>query len=279
MPQTVGWYQTVPQAKAQFSFWALMSAPLLIAADPGQVEPELIEYWGNEEIIEVSQSFRPGGPYQAARIVGGDVSFDPKTNTGQGTNVWGKLLPGNSTHAPGFALGFLNNGNSTAKVTCDSECFATMFAPPPTCRAADFEDMGDVQCLGLTNVHGVDTADGCCAACASAGCQTWQFCAKDAKCATGGASTGKTPGCFVGAISAGDRANKCSNSTDGWVSKKRTAAPPEPAMPKSIAVRDLWAHSPMPTLSPPYSFSAELDPHGGSAVYRFYPATQRREES
>jgi hypothetical protein len=136
------------QAKAQFSFWAIMSSPLLIAADPGQVhnrfhrshnrfhrshtrtfppvphaipsrsfpmpvppltlhslssvvsllppapaqvEPELIEYWGNEEIIEVSQTFRKGGPYQGARLVGDDVSFDPKTNTGKGTNVWGKV--------------------------------------------------------------------------------------------------------------------------------------------------------------------------------------------
>ena len=45
MKQTADWYQTVEQAQAQFQFWALMSSPLLIAADPGQVEPELIEYW------------------------------------------------------------------------------------------------------------------------------------------------------------------------------------------------------------------------------------------
>ena len=61
MPQTADWYQSVAQAKAQFTMWALMSAPLLIAADPGQVEPELLSYWGNEEILEVSQTFREGG--------------------------------------------------------------------------------------------------------------------------------------------------------------------------------------------------------------------------
>ena len=67
MPQTVDWYQSVAQAKAQFTMWALMSAPLLIAADPGQVEPELLSYWGNEEILEVSQTFREGGPYYGSR--------------------------------------------------------------------------------------------------------------------------------------------------------------------------------------------------------------------
>jgi hypothetical protein len=45
-----------------------------------------------------------------------------------------------------------------------------------------------------------------------------------------------------------------------------------PTSPKSIAVRDLWAHAALPTLSPPYSFTAEVDPHGGSAVHRFYPS-------
>jgi len=175
MPQTQNWYQTIPQAKAQFTFWALMSSPLLIAADPGQVESELIEYWGNEEIIEVSQTFRAGGPYQAGRIYGGDVDYDPKSNMGHGTNVWGKLLPGNATHAPGFALGFLNNEVNKTNVTCDSDCFSQMF---------DFSQV----------------------------------------------------------------------------------------LPKSLAVRDLWAHAALPSLSPPYKFTSELDPNGGSAVYRFYPS-------
>ena len=58
--------QTEQQAKAQFSLWAVMSAPLLIAADPGQVGEALIQTWGNTEVIEVSQNFRAGGPYQGA---------------------------------------------------------------------------------------------------------------------------------------------------------------------------------------------------------------------
>jgi hypothetical protein len=44
-----------------------MSSPLLIAADPGQVGAALISTWGNREILEVSQTFRAGGPYQVLR--------------------------------------------------------------------------------------------------------------------------------------------------------------------------------------------------------------------
>jgi hypothetical protein len=116
MKQTKGWYQTESQARAQFSMWAIMSAPLLIAADPGQVEPSMIETWGNEEIINVSQSFREGGPYQGARIFGGDLSYR-KGGEGSGTNVWGKLLPGGD-----FALGFVSNENTPTSVTCDGAC-------------------------------------------------------------------------------------------------------------------------------------------------------------
>ena len=133
MHQTVDWYQTVAQAKAQFSFWAIMSAPLLLAADPAQVEPELVEYWGNEEIIAVSQSFRAGGPYQGGRIVGGDLMYDKKAGKGSGTNVWGKLLPDGA-----FALGFVSNEDTPTDVTCDAKCFANMTASSGADAAAGF---------------------------------------------------------------------------------------------------------------------------------------------
>lgn len=43
------------QSRAQFSMWAVMSAPLLISADVGQVSNYTLTTWGNEEIIAVSQ--------------------------------------------------------------------------------------------------------------------------------------------------------------------------------------------------------------------------------
>ena len=277
MPQTVDWYQSVAQAKAQFTMWALMSAPLLIAADPGQVEPELLSYWGNEEILEVSQTFREGGPYQAARLVGDDgFYFDPKTSTGGGSQVWGKLLPaGSPDSAPGFALGFVSNEDAATTVTCDEACFDALFAPPPppTCAAAQFAPLGDVQCTGLS-WRSAFSLEGCCAWCSADGngCETYQWCADNATCATGGgASDGpKTPGCYVGKMMSG----ACANSTAGWQSMKRTGRapePPAPVRPASLAVRDLWAHEPLPTLTPPFSFNVTLEPHGGVAIYRFSP--------
>ena len=71
---------------------------------------------------------------------------------GGGTNVWGKLLPGGD-----FALAFVSNQDVPTDVTCDAACFDKIFAggvwPPQnsSCGAADFpRDLGDVQCIGLT---------------------------------------------------------------------------------------------------------------------------------
>lgn len=129
MRQTQGWYQSTAQAKAQFTMWAMMAAPLLIAADPGQVEPVMLEQWGNEEIISVSQTFREGGPYQGARLEGGDLSFHESISHGKpklqgsGHNIWGKLLPNGA-----FALAFLSNENAPLDMTCNSTCFDKIFA-------------------------------------------------------------------------------------------------------------------------------------------------------
>ena len=127
--QTQGWYQSTAQAKAQFTMWAMMAAPLLIAADPGQVEPVMLEQWGNEEIISVSQTFREGGPYQGARLEGGDLSFHESISHGKpklqgsGHNIWGKLLPDGA-----FALAFLSNEKAPLDMTCNSTCFDKIFA-------------------------------------------------------------------------------------------------------------------------------------------------------
>jgi len=178
MRQTADWYQSIQQAKAQFTMWAIMSAPLLISADPGQVELEVLEFWGNSEVIQVSQTFRKGGPYQGQRIVGGDLQYNIKTQMGSGTNIWGKLLPASpsSSSGPGFALAFVSNENQVTNVTCDSACFDAMF--------------------GAANLR-----------------------------------------------------------------------------PRALGVRDLWTQKPLATMTPPYNLTATLQPHGGVALYRFFPST------
>eukprot|EP01065_Artemidia_motanka_P009702 TRINITY_DN1500_c0_g1_i1.p1 TRINITY_DN1500_c0_g1~~TRINITY_DN1500_c0_g1_i1.p1 ORF type:complete len:436 (+),score=140.86 TRINITY_DN1500_c0_g1_i1:45-1352(+) len=145
IPQAREWYQTEQQARAQFSMWAVMSAPLLISADVGQSSPHLLETWGNEEVIAVSQSFAPGGPYQGERLVGGNLSYDKAAGTGTGSNVWGKRLP-NGT----FALVFLSNEGAAVNVTCGSECFGKMLAgsKPSGLKQRDLwahEDVGTIR--------------------------------------------------------------------------------------------------------------------------------------
>ena len=110
-----------------------------------------LETYSNEELVAINQD-PLGSP--AKRIVGGDLAFPchpPATTTtpttephpvgGTGvdgggvissgsqiagvhaapcnsTNVWGRQLSGGK-----FALGFVNNAGSAAKITCDGSCF------------------------------------------------------------------------------------------------------------------------------------------------------------
>ena len=121
--------QTELQSRAQFSMWAIMSSPLLISADVSQVSEYVLESWGNEELIAVSQTFRKGGPYQGARLfaAGGDhgnLNFGAVAGggwTGSGHNVWGKLLPKRD-----FALVFVSNEDVKTNVVCNADCFAPL---------------------------------------------------------------------------------------------------------------------------------------------------------
>ena len=126
IPQANDWYQTEVQSRAQFSMWCIMSAPLLISADVGQVSQYSLATWGNAKAIQVSQTFRQGGPYQGERLVGGVLNFTKSSggntkDTGAGHNVWGKLLPGED-----FALVFVSNENNPINITCDATCFGKM---------------------------------------------------------------------------------------------------------------------------------------------------------
>ena len=113
--------------------WAVMSSPLLISADVGQQTAINLETWGNEELIAVNQQFRDGGPYQGARLTGGDLSFTPgAAPTGSGKNVWGKLLPDGE-----LALVFVTNEDTAVDVACDAACFEALFFAPPGGASGD----------------------------------------------------------------------------------------------------------------------------------------------
>ena len=59
--------------------------------------------------------------------MGGDIEYDKNTNTGNGTNVWGKPLPKGE-----ISLVFLSNENDAVDVTCDQSCFAQLNIPSTT---------------------------------------------------------------------------------------------------------------------------------------------------
>ena len=147
IPQAKGWYQSEHQSRAQFSMWSIMSAPLLISADVGQVTPYSLETWSNEEVIAISQQFRHGGPYQGERLAGGDMMYQrgegggegegeqarsSSNATGSGTNVWGKKLPNDS-----FALVFVSNENDVVNVTCNSTCLSDIIGDGMTVGSSD----------------------------------------------------------------------------------------------------------------------------------------------
>eukprot|EP01045_Picozoa_sp_COSAG04_P009328 COSAG04_NODE_537_length_12906_cov_3.938705_4_plen_111_part_00 len=70
------------------------------------------------------------------RIVGGDLSYDPKTQKGSGTNVWGKRLPQGA-----FALAFVSNEDKPTDVTCDAACFANITAGSAAPTALTVRDL------------------------------------------------------------------------------------------------------------------------------------------
>jgi len=121
IPQSRDWYLSERQVRAQMTLWAVMSAPLIISADPSQVEPSVLATWGNEEVISVNQELRDGGPYQGHRLAGLDLHYDAALKAGSGTNVWGKPLP-----AGALALAFINNGPNATDVVCDRSCYGPL---------------------------------------------------------------------------------------------------------------------------------------------------------
>ena len=110
--------QTDEQARAQFTMWSLFPANLLISQNVLAWSPYALETYSNVELIAVNQD-PLGSP--AKRIVGGNLEFPCNSSPAKpcnSSNVWGRQLSGGT-----FALGFVNNAGSAAKITCDGNCF------------------------------------------------------------------------------------------------------------------------------------------------------------
>eukprot|EP01084_Bolivina_argentea_P276108 471031_1 len=99
------------QSRAQFSMWAIMSAPLLISSDVRNISAYTLETYSNKYVIEIDQD-KAGK--QGFRVQGVNLT----TIGGNGTNIWSKELMDGSR-----AMVFLNTGNVTIDIICDSYCF------------------------------------------------------------------------------------------------------------------------------------------------------------
>jgi len=104
------------QSRAQFSMWAILSAPLLISGSLFQMSDYTLATYTNKAVIAVNQdSLGKAG----SRISGANVTV------GSGSNVWARSLADGS-----HALVFLNANNATADVTCGKDCFAAIGVLP-----------------------------------------------------------------------------------------------------------------------------------------------------
>eukprot|EP01083_Nonionella_stella_P266070 900534_1 len=91
--------------------WAIMSAPLLISSDVRNISAYTLETYSNKYVIAIDQD-KAGK--QGFRVQGVNLT----TIGGNGTNIWSKELMDGSR-----AMVFLNTGNVTIDIICDSYCF------------------------------------------------------------------------------------------------------------------------------------------------------------
>jgi len=90
-----------------------MAAPLLIGSNIRNLNAFDLETFSNTEVIAVDQDILG---VQGSRLNGSSLS------TGESIiNVWGRPLADDS-----YALIFINNGDTTADIECNAECFGEL---------------------------------------------------------------------------------------------------------------------------------------------------------
>lgn len=90
------------EQKSHMSLWVVMTAPLLISADPSRMDPEVLALLTNDEALAINQD---------ANVVMGTLR-SPSNATG--TEVWSKPL-----HDGSVAVLLLNRGEVPADITAD----------------------------------------------------------------------------------------------------------------------------------------------------------------
>jgi len=108
--------QTELQSRAQFSMWAILAAPLLISQNIRNLSAYSLQTYSNTEVIEVNQD--PLG-FQGMRVCGTNLDVNG-SNTNTTTNVWARRVH------DGWAVVFINVGQNSVNITCNSYCFGEM---------------------------------------------------------------------------------------------------------------------------------------------------------
>jgi len=112
------------QSRTMFSMWSVMAAPLLIGSNIHNLSSWDYETYSNIEVISVDQDDLG---LQGIRLAGGNLGLgiydasSPDSPLPSQTNVWGRQLVHGS-----WAVVFLNNQDTEADITCDSDCFSQM---------------------------------------------------------------------------------------------------------------------------------------------------------
>lgn len=106
------------QSRAQFSLWAVLSAPLIISGDFSKMSAFTMATYSNAAAIAINQN----GGVQGSRLAGPALlpcfTVPNATNC---TNVFGKRMPGAT-----WALVIVNAGKSAAQVGCNSSCLGAL---------------------------------------------------------------------------------------------------------------------------------------------------------
>jgi alpha-galactosidase len=110
---------TSGQARAQFSMWAIVAAPLILGSDPRALSPATIAMLENREVIAVDQD--PLG-IQGTVVSNGNPPADP----GQ---VWSKPLAGGAA-----AVALLNRGSVPLRITTTASIVGLAAAATYTVR-------------------------------------------------------------------------------------------------------------------------------------------------
>jgi alpha-galactosidase len=302
-PQVYVGGQTDEQARAQFTMWSIFPTNLLISQNMLQWSAYALETYSNDELIAINQD--PLG-IPAQRIVGNDLPF-PCQGGSSSTGFLASVVAAecdatNEAQQWSFSNGLITS-RKFAGVIDDVNCASDDGSPVAVYKL----DNGQGTCNGKNQIWN-QHADGTLVNAYSNKClDVYDFAgpAVDVWTCNGGPNQNFTIDSVTGLISTSTVGGKpkmclqatemsCSNVwgrqlSDGYAlafinndssSPSQSISCDESCFSKllngtsvnSLKVRDLWAHEDIATLSPPFSFSFNVNGSGFASAFKLTPS-------